>query len=393
MKIKKILITNGDYLSAVGISRYLGKKDLDIYAVGNHNKAIVSFSKYCKKYYSVPFSDDDSYLSSIKNIITNHSIDLIIPVGFQNTLFFAKNKEYFSTITHIEIAGLSSVEIALNKQKTYSLAEELGIPYPQTLYPEDMDKLLEMGDRIGYPLVIKGLFEAGSNIVAFVDNRNELNNKYLKLCKENNISNNSLPMLQKYVTGNDTNFFGFNVLYQYGNCKRIFIQRRVRKATNIGTASCADTSIPDWITTEIKNSGLKIMDNLHWHGVACLEFKLDDTDKKIKLIEINPKFWTSTEMSLVAGVNFPYYLCQIAEGKELEYSEEYNNLKFHFSLSSDLKQTLFNPRSIPSYIKDCINPRVKSNLDWCDIIPNFIELKNSLTSIIYFYIRKLFRYK
>ncbi len=108
----------------------------------------------------------------------------------------------------------------------------------------------------------------------------------------------------------------------------------------------------------MKAYSLSLLNKLNWHGVANLEFKLDKRDNLFKLREINPKFWTSTEMSLKAGANFPYLLCQVAQGEELEYSEKYDrNLRFHFPFSCELKHAKEKPSSIPKIILDCFNPK------------------------------------
>lgn len=127
---------------------------------------------------------------------------------------------------------------------------------------------------------------------------------------------------------------------------------------------------------------MKLLNSLNWHGVAEVEFKWDEKNKEFKLIEINPKFWASVEAALRAGVNFGYYLCEMAKGKELEYSEEYNrNLKFHFP-SRELQHIKEKPSSIPEVILDTLNPKVKSNIWLSDFKPNFVELSYASASLL-----------
>ena len=53
------------------------------------------------------------------------------------------------------------------------------------------------------------------------------------------------------------------------------------------------------------------MKALKWHGVGMAEFK-KDAEGNAKIIEVNPKFWGTTECSISAGMNFPHMLYQIA---------------------------------------------------------------------------------
>jgi predicted ATP-grasp superfamily ATP-dependent carboligase len=51
-----------------------------------------------------------------------------------------------------------------------------------------------------------------------------------------------------------------------------------------------------------------LLDDLHWHGVAMVEFKQDAADGLPKLMEINGRFWGSLQLAIDAGVDFPALL-------------------------------------------------------------------------------------
>lgn len=52
----------------------------------------------------------------------------------------------------------------------------------------------------------------------------------------------------------------------------------------------------------------RLLNNLNWNGVAMVEFKIDDRDKRPKLMEINGRFWGSLQLSINSGVDFPELL-------------------------------------------------------------------------------------
>lgn len=62
----------------------------------------------------------------------------------------------------------------------------------------------------------------------------------------------------------------------------------------------------------MENAARKILDHVNWHGVAMVEFKLDERTNKPVLIEVNPRFWGSVYQAIAAGVNFPYLLYEMA---------------------------------------------------------------------------------
>ena len=65
------------------------------------------------------------------------------------------------------------------------------------------------------------------------------------------------------------------------------MHRRLREYPVTGGPSALAESIYDPMLME---QGLKLLDNLQWHGVAMVEFKKDERTGRYVLMEINPKF-------------------------------------------------------------------------------------------------------
>ncbi len=63
--------------------------------------------------------------------------------------------------------------------------------------------------------------------------------------------------------------------------------------------------------------GLSLLKSLNWIGVAMAEFKVDPRDGIPKLMEVNPRFWGSLHLAIVSGVDFPYLILKMAEGRNL----------------------------------------------------------------------------
>jgi len=377
----KALITDAPYLHTLAIVRYLAKEGIDTSVIGHDKLLDISrYSKYCNSYIKGPkIEEKKKYVEFLLKILAKKKIDILIPVSHTATAIAAEYKNRINKISKVEVADYDKVKTALNKKLTYQLAEKLDVPYPKTFYPDSLEKVKEISQDIHYPAVIKWLFEVGSNIVVIARNENELVKNYSEICQKYNPPRNSLPMLQEFIPTKNNEVYCFSALYQNNKYKNIFMQKQVRNnPIEGGTCSYAESCyIP-----QIKTYSLKLLNELEWNGVAHVEFKLDQRDGLFKLMEINPKFWASTDMALRAGVNFPYLLCQIAQGKKLNYSEEYNrNLKFHFPFSRELQHARKRPSSIPKIILDNFNPKVKSNVWLKDIKPNLIELIISINSL------------
>jgi predicted ATP-grasp superfamily ATP-dependent carboligase len=226
------------------------------------------------------------------------------------------------------------------------------------------------------------LYEVGGNIVDYVYDKNNLVEKYKKICSKYGLDElTGLPMLQEYIPGDGCAFFA---VYNNGVCGSTFQHRRVREYPVSGGASvCAES----FYNSLLERNGRLLLDSLQWHGVAMVEFKLDNNQQPV-LMEINPKFWGSLDLALEAGVNFPKSLVDIHLGNVIEYNSTYKiPFKYHWPLSGDISHVIENPKNLLSFLKDVINPRVKSNIWITDPIP-------TVHMLIYFlldYPRRLLR--
>ena len=380
MKTMKVIVTDGDYLHTLGIVRYLGIKGVEVHVLGSVKWMRASYSKYCRKRFigPSPVEDEKGFLDYLENLFRSESYDLLMPVGFKSTGLIAQNRERFQPYVRVEIASYQAICTAMNKKNMYKIAEKLKIPYPRTIYPKTFEEAKDISGSIDYPVVIKGLFEAGKQVIAYPKNQEEFLSYYEKLCRENDFKEGTLPMVQEYIGpgGNEC----LAALYQRGEIKRFAVYKALRCfPVKGGASSCAATFYND----EIFNYGKKLLDEIQWHGVADVEFKRDKRSGQLKLMEVNPKFYATVEVAMRAGQNFPYYLCQMARGEELEFSDQYKrNLVYHYPLSKELIHFKEKPGSIFPIILDSLNPRVKSNVWLKDLIPNIIELTIQVLSFL-----------
>jgi predicted ATP-grasp superfamily ATP-dependent carboligase len=169
-------------------------------------------------------------------------------------------------------------------------------------------------------------------------------------------------VIQDYIPGAG---FGFYGLFNRGELRAMFMHRRIRELPVTGGASTAAAAYYD---ERLRDLGVTLMTALKWHGVAMVEMKRDQRDGEYKLMEINPKFWGSLDLSIAAGVNFPYLACRMACDGDVEPVLDYDrHVKFRWLLPNDLLHVLARPASSREFLADFFDPMVKTNLsvhDW-----------------------------
>lgn len=374
-----ILVTDGSYKHTLGIVRSLGMQGYEVYVLSNSKTCIAGLSLYCEKTlvtcdWNIQ-ANEQQYISQVKDYCSGYNINLIVPVGFQNCTLMSKYKEELLKVSHLVIADYEKMEFALDKSKVLTLAEELGIGVPQTFYPKALSELSLIRDKMTYPCVIKSRFEHGANVVTYPQNAEELETMYSEIVKKYGFDDENLPMIQEYLAGDGYAFFA---LYIDGQCKQIFMHHRLREFPVTGGASVKAEAFYDEI---LLTSGKKLLDALEWHGIAMVEFK-KDSNGSYKLMEINPKYWGSTDLALASGAVFPVFTAQYVSGTSIEYCEIYErNVQFHWPCDGDWLHAIYKPEHFWNVLIDCFNPNVKSNWWWKEYKVNLLLLRNLIAGV------------
>lgn len=379
----QVAVTDGDYKHSLGIVRKLGELGVRPWVISNKKNSLAGLSKYANGEIIVTDSFDcDELLVKLINV----KIEVLILVGTNSFKRIVpwKNRLKENNVAIITVEN-DKQEIAFSKRRTYELAEMLDVPIPFTVYPENLVQVDQIKDIIKYPCVIKGLYEVGGNIVDYAYNKNELLHKYTSICKKFDLQTQSeMPMLQEYIPGEGCAFFA---IYDNGNCGPTFQHRRIREyPVTGGASSCAES----YKSELLENYGRALLDALKWHGVAMVEFKLNERGEPI-LMEINPKFWGSTDLALEAGVDFPKGLLDIYLGKKIEYSNSYiHPFRYHWPFHGDIYHIFSRPRNFLFFVKDILSINVRSNIRISDPVPTilmilyfFWDLARKLKRIIY----------
>ncbi len=364
----RVLVSDGSYKHTLGIVRDLGMRGLEVFVCSDVRPAIAGMSRYCRGHFLVPDTAEDTYPIVLQELIWANRIDLYIPVGYKSCLAAATNRERFSAHCRLFILDEQTIRSAADKMKMTALAQELGIAVPQSFVPGTVEEAVTYARQVKYPLVIKGRTEGSPFSPAYIRNTEQLDAVYHRLVDEHGLGCSELPMIQQRLTGGGFGFFAF---YLEGEMQACFMHRRIREyPVSGGPSTCAESFADD----RLLDCGKRLLDRMHWHGVAMVEFKQDRPGGDYHLLEVNPKFWGSHDLALHCGVSFPYMMVQTALGERLRSQPAHQcAVRFHWPLSGDFRGTLSRPKRLLTVLLDCLDPRVASNLKLTDLRPNLAE--------------------
>jgi biotin carboxylase len=91
-----------------------------------------------------------------------------------------------------------------------------------------------------------------------------------------------------------------------------------------------------------------------------IEFKHDQEKKRFVLIEVNPKFWGSSLLSIISGVDFPTLYVRYLLGEDIG-NPTFEDMTLQFVVP-DLARAIRNPGRLPEFVKMLINTKVKKDV-------------------------------
>ncbi len=334
-----VFVADGAERTSLAIARSLGEKGIEVHCGESYPFSTAALSKYCKKnfVYPDPQVNCKMFIDGLIDILKNGDYKAIYSSREVTTIPISYYKKELERYTKVPFPDYSKMLMVHDKAKTIKFATEHGILVPKTYFVESMEELEEISGTIEYPVVVKSrcktTWSDRKPMMLKVTSRNYVNNKNDLVNISGDIFKKSgeMPLVQEYIHGKG---YGVEVLFNHGELRAIFIHRRLREYPITGGASTLRESV---YNEKLKDITLDLMKGLEWHGVAMVEFKLDEKDGEPKLMEVNGRFWGSLPLSIAAGVDFPYLLHKmVIEGDVQPVLEYKTGVKCRWFITGDI---------------------------------------------------------
>jgi len=186
-----------------------------------------------------------------------------------------------------------------DKWRLYELCVKLGIPAPLTVLPAEGVDLVGL---LGLPVVVKPRIAEGSKGMRIARTAEELDALITAPRRVGAVPDSGHPYIVQEFVHAEIHNVGACTLE--GRALSMMTQQRVLTRYEFGGTGFVHTTT---FEPEIMEYGEALLSDLAWSGPVLLEFLRDD-EGRYRLIDGNPRVWTSTELTIAAGMN----VCQQA---------------------------------------------------------------------------------
>ena len=377
------VVVGGGGHGALAIVRSLGRRGIPVWLLVDELRVATS-SRYLRGWSrwpaSLPPEQQTEYL-----LDTAHRNHLegwtLIPGSEQTPELIASQREALGPIFRLATSSVEAVRDALDKRRSYALADRCGVDHPRTFYPESIAELMRL--EVRFPAILKPSIKAGWNALIGakawkVNDREDLLGRYREAQA---MMEPRTIMLQDFIPGGNENQYSYAALCRDGTPLASLVARRLRQyPIEFGrSSSLVETlDLPD-----VETAAQRLLRDMNFTGIVEVEFKRDPRDDKLRLLDINPRVWRWMSLGRRVGVDFPYLLYRMSRSEPIDPVKAIAGVRW-VRMSTDLfaaaSEMLRGTTTVRAYLDSLCAPLEFASFAFDDPLPALLEMPLLLAS-------------
>lgn len=314
-KLPGVILLGGSY-GSLAAARSFGRQGIPVAFFSTQHTA-AQYSRYIQHHVAWQGPDQSNALEfflekSLKLGLANW---LLLPSSDHEVQFVTQN--YDALAAHFALVTMpwAALEQLNDKAQLCSLAERLGIDFPKVYW--DGDAHTTSAEDIRYPVVLKPSSTEKINPLTKAkawraDSIAEFEPKFTAATQ---YMGEHGFVVQELIPGDGSAQFSYAGLWDHGIELCGLTARRSRQfPAEFGTSPFVETvELP-----EVRAQARRLLEAVHYHGLVEVEFKLDQRDNSLKLLDVNTRIWAWIGLGEAAGFDFPTLAAQLAKSETPE---------------------------------------------------------------------------
>lgn len=298
------LIVQGNNRQGLAVARSLARHGVSFILVSDQPEGPASHSRSVRHQIlaPTPITQAQAFVEFLSEIIQRHEIQLVMPASDQALLVLNNFRSSLPSHTKLAMASSEAVQRVIDKRLNLELATQLGVPCPKQFELQHPGQIPEMIRMLGLPIVLKTPSvpnhpdRPGFNFkVLYAHTEEQLRGYIQEHCRDGDY-----PLFQECAVGEVHNLCCFAVR---GELIAVHEYHSIRRREGLGVFRKIVTPRPDLV-----QHTRDLLRGLDWEGIAHVAFFVSHDGLKKWYMETNGRFWASTEGSVHAGWDFPYWV-------------------------------------------------------------------------------------
>lgn len=317
--MRPVLILGDEPRIVVNIARSLHRRGVPVDVAGLSTDTPPVRSKAIRRFIALPDPRGEPAFSReiLLDHIEFHHYDHLIPASDIALAFIADHYTQLSELLHVACPSPAVVHRVLNKSQTLQCAQECEVPIPKSFTISSLKALVDHGQSLAFPVIAKpsgkGHWATGTFKMRRFESIKQLEQAFIE-----DSSFGIQNLIQEYCPGEGV---GIEVLMREDRPVVLFQHRRLKELPKTGGVSVLAVSEP--VDPLLADYAIRLLRAMKWDGVAMVEFRVDRPNGHVALMEVNGRYWGSLGLSILAGVDFPWYEWQLAHGQCPEVNGHY----------------------------------------------------------------------
>ena len=301
------IVIGGDY-QGLGIVRSLGRRGVDVVVIDDEH-SISRHSRYVRSAFRFDdLREDGATLRVLLDLGRSGEFDgwVVYPTREETVATLSRHRAQLREYFRIPTPEWTVTKWAWDKRNTYERARELGIPTARMWRVKREDELHLVDGEPPYVLkpAIKEHFFYATRCKAWrADSREELVARFRAAAE---LVGSEEVLIQELIPGGGDSQFAYCAFFKDGVARASMVAQRLRQhPVEFGRAS---TFVRTADVPQLETISAAFLRSIDYYGLVEFEYKLDQRDGRIKLLDVNARTWGYHSLGQRAGVDFPYLL-------------------------------------------------------------------------------------
>lgn len=343
----------------------------------------VAHSRYVARFELLADGDDDVIASRLMELCGQHERPFLLPTGDRYALLVARYQEQFRSKYCFVIPASDALEGIVDKARLYETARRHGIPHPVFEVVRRSADIEIAITRVPTPCYVKPALAHEWRRFRNTKLERAGTTTELRRVLESFVEKKLVAVPQEIIPGMDSEVFSVSAyIDRSGKCLGWRTKRKLRQ----WPVSAGDASLQEICDhPEVAELGLRLLPATGHRGPATVEFRRDERNGRLVLMEINARTILGQEMIARSGLDVALMAYQDAKGNPVPLPGAVKFIRWmHFQSDFRAFRTLRRRRQLTAWqwLNSIVACRAFAYFAVDDPKPFFTDLRRWVVSAI-----------